>query len=183
MDTWPFSDDSLRAMYAGGRADASARRFARLWAAVFGLGLMPKRWVTLEVAGRRSGRVVRFPVGMADRDGQWYLVPMLGERCNWVQNVRAAGGRATLRHRHAVECRLIEVPPNERAPIIKRYLEQVPGARPHIPVDRHAPLADFEAISARYPVFWVVPVPPPGRCNQRDHASSRNRSRRVRDDR
>ncbi len=31
MGTWPFSDDSLRAMYAGGRADATARRFARLW--------------------------------------------------------------------------------------------------------------------------------------------------------
>jgi len=61
-----FSDDNLRAMYAGGRADATARRFSRLWAAVFGLGLLPKRWVTLEVIGRRSGRVVRFPLGMAD---------------------------------------------------------------------------------------------------------------------
>jgi hypothetical protein len=156
MATWPFSDDNVRAMYAGGRAGVTARRFARLWAVVFGLGLMPKRWVTLEVAGRRSGRVVRFPLGMADRDGRWYLVPMLGEQCNWVQNVRAADGRATLRHRRAVACRLVELPVSERPPIIKRYLEKVPGARPHIPVDRHAPLADFEAISSRYPVFQVV---------------------------
>ena len=29
-------------------------------------------------------------------DGHWYLVPMLGERCNWVQNVRAANGRRRL---------------------------------------------------------------------------------------
>jgi hypothetical protein len=33
----------------------------------------------------------------------------------------------------------------------KRYLEQVPGPRPHITVDRHAPVADFEAIALRYP--------------------------------
>jgi hypothetical protein len=169
MGGWPYSDDSLRAMYRGGRADATARRLARLWAGVFGLGLMPKRWVTLEVTGRRSGRVVRFPLGMADRDGQWYLVPMLGDRSNWVQNVRAAGGRATLRHRRAVACRLVEVPVSERAPIIKRYLEQVPGARPHIPVDRHAPVADFEAISSRYPVFRVVPRPGPGRSSRKRH--------------
>jgi len=157
---WPYSADELRAMYPGGRADDTARRLAHLWARVFDLGLMPKRWVTLEVAGRRSGRTVRFPLGMADRDGQWYLVPMLGEHCNWVQNVRAADGRVTLRHRHAVECRLVEVPVAERPPIIKRYLTKVPGARPHIPVDRRASLADFTAISPRYPIFRVVPQAP-----------------------
>ena len=159
MANWPFSDDRLRAMYAGGRADAVARRFARLWAAVFALGLAPRRWITLEVTGRRSGRIVRFPLGMADWHGQWYLVPMLGGQCNWVKNVRASGGRATIRRRRAVECRLVEVPVSERPAIIKRYLKQVPGARPHIPVDRHAPLTDFEAIASRYPVFRVVRDP------------------------
>jgi hypothetical protein len=167
MSSWPYSYDSLRAMYRGGRANATARRFSRMWATVFGLGLAPRRWVTLEVPGRRSGRVGRFPLGMADLGGQWYLVPMLGERCNWVQNVRAAGGRATLRHGRAVARRLAEVPVAERAPIIKRYLEQVPGARPHIPVDRHAPVADFEAIAQRYPVFRVAPLDGPDWAGRR----------------
>jgi hypothetical protein len=45
---------------------------------------------------------------------------------------------------------------DERAAILKRYLEKVPGARPHIPVDRHAPVADFEAIAQDYPAFRVV---------------------------
>lgn len=160
MGAWPLSDERIRAMYAGGHADERARRFARLWAAVFGLGLMPRRWVTLEVAGRRSGQVTRFPLGMADQNGQWYLVPMLGGQCNWVKNVRAAGGQVSLRHRRRIKCRLAEIPVSERGPIIKRYLEQVPGARPHVPVDRHAPLADFKAISPRYPVFRVVPATP-----------------------
>jgi hypothetical protein len=156
MASWRLSDDRLREMYAGGRANATARRFARWWGVAFGLGLAPRRWVTLEVEGRRSGRIVRFPLGMADWHGQWYLVPMLGGQCNWVKNVRAADGRATLRRRRAVQCRLVEIPVSERPPIIKRYLEQVPGARPHIPVDRHAPLASFAAIAPRYPVFRVV---------------------------
>jgi polyisoprenoid-binding protein YceI len=169
MSSWPYRHDSLRAMYRGGRANATARRFSRMWATVFGLGLMPRRWVTLEVPGRRSGRLARFPLGMADLGGQWYLVPMLGEQCNWVQNVRAAGGRAWLRRRRAVACRLVEVPVSERAPIIKRYLEQVPGARPHIPVDRRAPVSEFEAVAPRYPVFRVAPLAGPGRPARRRH--------------
>lgn len=156
MRSWPFSDDELRAMYQGGKANLTARRFARLWAAVFAWGLQPRRWVTLEVVGRRTGHLTRFPLGMAHIDGQWYLVSMLGEGCNWVKNVRAADGKATLRRRRARACSLIEVPPQERAPIIKRYLDQVPGARPHIPVDRRSPLEAFEAIASQYPVFRVA---------------------------
>jgi deazaflavin-dependent oxidoreductase (nitroreductase family) len=157
MASWPFSAEGLRAMYRGGRAGPAARRFARLWAAVFGLGLAPKRWVSFEVTGRRSGQPIRIPLGMADLDGQWYLVPMLGGQCNWVLNVRAAGGQAVLRHGRARSCRLVELPVSKRGPIIKRYLQQVPGARPHVPVDRHAPVADFDAIAPDYPVFLVTP--------------------------
>jgi deazaflavin-dependent oxidoreductase (nitroreductase family) len=148
--------ERLRAMYPAGRANPAARRLARMWAAAYRLGLMPRRWVTLEVAGRRSGRPVRFPLGMADLGGQWYLVSFLGEDCNWVRNVRAAGGQVTLWRRRPMRCRLIEVPAGERAPVLKRYLHKVPGARPHIPVGWSAPLADFEAIAARYPVFRVA---------------------------
>ncbi len=157
MRTWPLSAESLRAMYAGGRANATGRRFARFWALAFRLGIIPKRWVTLEVTGRRSGRTIRFPLGMADWEGRWYLVPMLGGQCNWVQNVRAAGGHAVLRRRRAVHCRLVELPVDERPVILKRYLQKVPGARPHMPVGPHAPMADLAAIASRYPVFLVVP--------------------------
>jgi hypothetical protein len=48
-----------------------------------------------------------------------------------------------------------EVDVRDRAPIIRRYLEVAPGARPHIPVDRGAPLADFERVSPEYPVFRI----------------------------
>jgi hypothetical protein len=155
MAPWPLTDDQVRAMYRGGRGNRSARRYARFWATVHALGLMPARWVTLEVVGRRSGHVTRFPLGMADWNGDWYLVSMLGEHCNWVQNVRAADGKATLCHRRPRRCHLAEIRVSERAPIIKRYLQKVPGGRPHIPVDRNAPLDAYDEIADRYPVFRV----------------------------
>ena len=143
-------DEWLRAMYVGGRGNATARRYARFWNMALHLGLLPRRWVTLEVRGRRT-------LGMADVGGQWYLVSMLGE-CNWVQNVRAASGRATLRRGRARPVRLIEMPVAERAPVIRRYVERVPGGRPHILVDRHEPVGAFETIACNYPVFRVVPL-------------------------
>lgn len=76
---WQLSDADLRAMYAGGRANRAARRFARWWIRVINLGILPRRWVVLEVPGRQTGTVTRFPLGMADN--QWYLLSMLGENC------------------------------------------------------------------------------------------------------
>jgi hypothetical protein len=70
--------------------------------------------------------------------------------------VRAAHGHASLVRRRRLPCVLLEVPVDQRAPIIKRYLNQVPGARPHIPVDRHADIASFELIAPDYPVFAVT---------------------------
>ncbi|MGO9789462.1 MAG: hypothetical protein ACLP8S_08045 [Solirubrobacteraceae bacterium] len=44
----------------------------------------------------------------------------------------------------------------QRARVIKRYVEQAPGARPHIPVDRREDVRVFEAIADRYPVFRIT---------------------------
>ncbi len=144
-------------MYAGGHANRQARRYARFWATVIRAGLLPRRWVTLEVPGRNSGAPRRFPLGVATVNGDRYLVPMLGADCNWVANVRAADGHARLLHGTSEDVQLTEVPVAERPPLLKAYLEQVPGARPHIPVDRHSDLGAFVAIAARYPVFRVTP--------------------------
>ena len=142
---------------SAGHGNATARRYARLWNMTFRLGLLPRRWVTLEVGGRRTGRVTRFSVVIADVGGQWYVVSTLGE-CNWVRNVRAAGGQATLRRRLACPVLLVEVPVDKRAPVIRRYVRRVPGGRPHIPIDRHEPVEAFETIASDYPVFQVMPL-------------------------
>ena len=47
---------------------------------------------------------------------------------------------------------------DNRPAILRRYLELAPGARPFFPIDRRAPLSDFEGIVQDYPVFRVVPA-------------------------
>jgi deazaflavin-dependent oxidoreductase (nitroreductase family) len=145
-------------MYRTGRPGALARVLNRISAIQFSAGVLsPAQAATLEVPGRRTGRLISFPVAVADYEGGRYLVSMLGNDSNWVRNVRAAGGRAVLRHGHREEVRLVEVGPGDRAPILRRYLEIAPGARPHVPVDRHAPLAEFERIAGQFPVFRILP--------------------------
>ena len=120
-------------------------------------GLPPKRVVTLEVRGRRTGRLVSLPLVVADYEGERYLVSMLGNGAGWVRNVRAAEGRAVLRHGRSEDVRLVEVPAEERGPILRRYLQLAPGARAHVAADRNAPLETFEQIAADYPVFRIAP--------------------------
>ncbi len=146
-------------MYRTGRPGALARVMNRIDAIQFSAGILsPAQGVTLEVPGRRTGRIVSFPVAVADYEGRRYLVSMLGKDANWVLNVRAAGGRAVLRRRGREEVRLVEVAPGDRAPILRRYLAVAPGARPHLPVDRHAPLAEFGRIADQFPVFQILPA-------------------------
>lgn len=145
----------LRSMYPDGRADRRAKAYARVWAAVFGTGLIGRRWITLEVMGRRSGELRRIPLGMARYERRWYLVSMLGE-CAWVRNVRAADGRAVIKRGRRHRVHLTEIPVENRAPIIKAYLQKVPGARPHIRVDPDAPVEDIAALAPEVPVFAIT---------------------------
>jgi hypothetical protein len=128
----------------------------RVWATVNARGIAPNYLVTLEVVGRRSGRAISFPLVMAVVDGERYLVSMLGAEVAWVRNLRAADGRALLRHGRTERVRLEEIPVEKRGPVLKAYLKRAPGARAHLPVDKDAPLEEFEAIAAGTPVFRVL---------------------------
>lgn len=148
---------AYRWLYRGGRPNRLARVMVRFWAWVSARGwILPERLAALEVTGRRSGRPVTLPVVIADHDGGRYLVSMLGENTNWVRNVRAAGGRAVLRHGRREPVLLEEVEAGARPPILRHYLAVAPGARPHIPVDRTAPLTEFAAVADWFPVFRVT---------------------------
>lgn len=148
----------LRWLYRGGRPSRFARAQNRLSAALFSTGIAPKRVATLEVPGRRSGRLVKLPVVIADYEGERYLVSMLGEGANWVANVRANHNRAVLRHGRTESIELVDVSPAERGPVLRRYLDRAPGARPHIQVDRRAPEPEIAAAARTLPMFRIVPV-------------------------
>lgn len=144
-------------LYRDGRPNWMASALNRCSAAVHALGIAPNYLVTLEVRGRRSGRTTSLPLVMAVVDGERYLVSMLGADVDWVRNVKAADGHVTLRHGRREQVRLEEVPVERRAPLLKAYVKRAPGARPHVPVNKDAPLSEFEKVAAQFPVFRIVP--------------------------
>ena len=149
-------NDFTRWLYRGRRPNWIARILNRATAAVASSGVASNYLVTLEVTGRKSGRTVSLPLVITVVDGQRYLVSMLGDSVRWVQNVRASGGRAILRSGAREEIQLEEVLADQRAPILRAYLQRAPGARPHVPVNKDAALAEFQKVAAAFPVFRVA---------------------------
>jgi hypothetical protein len=144
-----------RLFYRDGRPNLAGRTVGRVYAVACALGLGPAWAVALETTGHRTGWTSSIPLVIGEYGGERHLVSMLGERSPWVRNVRAAGGRAVIQQSRRRTVHLIEVPPDERAPVIKAYLARAVGARPHIPVDPAAPIEAFEPIAGAYPVFRI----------------------------
>jgi hypothetical protein len=152
---WP---QLKRWLYRGGRPSALTRLVNDGVAAMHATGLGPSKWVTLDVVGRKSGRTISFPLVMTVVDGERYLVSMLGNDAAWVRNVEAAGGRARLRRGAEERVRLEPLAIERRGPVLKAYLQDAPGARPHLPVHKDAPVASFDAVAPKFPVYRVIPA-------------------------
>lgn len=121
-----------------------------------GTGLLPRKMVTLEVNGRRSGAARRSVLNVVEHDGQRYLVAPRGNT-EWVRNVKAAGGEAVLKRRSDEAVRLEEVPAEQRAPIIQTYLKQnAMATKSHFGIEPDAPLPEFERIASQHPVFRIA---------------------------
>ncbi len=143
-------------LYRGRKPGRIAKVLNRMWANAASKNATSNGLVALEVIGRKSGRIISFPLVVVTVNGQRYLASMLGDNTQWVRNVRATGGKAVLRSGGREDVHLEELPANQRAPILKAYLQVASGARPHVPVDKDAPLAEFQKIAAVYPVFRLV---------------------------
>ena len=146
-----------RWQFRGGRPNRSARVLSRLLGIAFAAGIGPNQAVTIEVRGRTTGRKISFPVVVVDYEGERYLVAMLGDKTNWVRNLRA-DNRAVLQRGRRESVSVVEDFSGNRAAILRRYLNLAGGARPFFPIDRRAPLGDFERIVEEYPVFRVAPA-------------------------
>ena len=146
-----------RWQFRSGRPNRSARVLSGLLGIAFGAGIGPNQAFTIEVRGRKTGRKISFPIVVVDYEAERYLVAMLGDKTNWVRNVRA-DNHAVLLQGKRENVSLVEDFSGNRAAILRRYLGLAAGARPFFPIDRRAPLSDFEGIVKEYPVFRVVPA-------------------------
>jgi hypothetical protein len=137
-------------------------RLGRIWSAAFawaaGFGLAPQILLTLQVRNRNSGRISSTVLVAARHQGERYVVSMLGDGSEWVQNARAAGGMAFIKRGRSRPVKLTEIPPQERAPILKAWSQVATSGRRHLPIAYDAPESAFEAIVTDYPVFRIDPV-------------------------
>lgn len=126
----------------------------RMNVAVLRRGLKVGAQHLLTVPGRRSGAARSTPVSVVSLDGERYIVAAFSD-AGWVKNVRAAGAGSLTRGKRAEAVRLVELPVSEREPVLRAFLQQVPGGVRFF----ESPEPDVVAASsARYPVFLVVPA-------------------------
>lgn len=145
----------LRYFYRGWRPTRVGRLWSRLYAWAAGLGLFPKLLLTLQTKDRKTGRVNATVLVVATHEGERYLVSMLGEGSEWVQNVRASGGAASIKRGRSWSVHLTEIASQTRAPILKAWAQVATSGRRHLPVSHDAPIAAFESIAESYPVFRI----------------------------
>ena len=109
----------------------------------------------LTIRGRKTGKRYSTPVSLVTVHGHRYLCsfPWTG----WVKNARVVREAELLRGRRRERVILTELPPEERAPILREFPIQVPhGVRFfQLPPDPEA----FAAAAPRLAVFRVDPLP------------------------
>lgn len=124
------------------------------WLGLHGIG--PKKMVSLEVRGRKSGEPRSVAVNEVSVNGQRYLVAPRGNT-EWSRNARI-NPDAVITRRKSENVTLAELPVNERAPIIQAYLrENAWVTKREFGIDPKAPINEFEAIADKHPVFKITP--------------------------
>ncbi|SED14468.1 deazaflavin-dependent oxidoreductase, nitroreductase family [Amycolatopsis tolypomycina] len=81
----------------------------------------------LTVPGRRTGVPRTFPIAVNPIDGHHYVVQAY-PKAAWVANVRAAGEVTLTRGRRSSAARLVELPVEERGPVLRRLVETSPAS-------------------------------------------------------
>jgi deazaflavin-dependent oxidoreductase (nitroreductase family) len=125
----------------------------RLNVAALSRGIAVGSMHLLTVAGRVSGEPHTTPVSLATVNGVRYIVAAFPQ-ADWVKNARAAKTGDLFRGSRRERVDLVELPPAERGPVLRAFLEQVRGGRRFF--NEMAP-EEVVANAANYPVFMVEP--------------------------
>ncbi len=87
------------------------------------LGISLAGTAEMSVRGRKSGRMQRIPVNPHTYEGARYLVSARGHS-QWVRNMRVAGGGELRVGRKVRVFTAVELPDEEKLPILRTYLEK-----------------------------------------------------------
>ena len=139
-----------------GRLPSWLKGFNRVIMALQRLGLVVGSMHVLSVPGRRSGVFRSTPVSLLTVDDQRYIVAGL-ENADWVLNARAAGRGVLRRGRMEEHVSLVELPVEDRGPILREFPRQIPQGVPFF-TQLYGVSADpeeFAGLANTCPVFRV----------------------------
>ncbi len=136
------------------------------------LGIKIWSFSLLTVRGRKSGKPIETPVAIFVQDRKRYLISPYGI-VNWVRNLRAAAGEATLtRGRRTEKIHAVEREPKAAAPVFRDALRSGPPGIPavifrvyralfvvpYLGGTENSSLEEFEREVLTHPVFLLEPV-------------------------
>jgi len=151
------------------RVNAFVRINNAMTTSLLRLGVNIGSFALLTVRGRKSGKPIETPIAIFVQEGKRYLVATYGA-VNWVRNLRAAGGEATItRSRRTEKIHAIELPPEAAAPIFREAVRSgppgIPAAifrvyrylfvLPYLNVTANSSLEEFEREVLTHPVFLL----------------------------
>src|SRR6266849_7726899 len=112
------------------RVNAFVRINNTMISSLVSLGIKMWSFSLLTVRGRKSGKPIVTPLAIFVQDQKRYLIASYGV-VNWVRNLRAAGGEATLTQgRHSEQIRAIELSPQAAALVFREALRSGPPGVP-----------------------------------------------------
>jgi len=151
------------------RANAFVRINNAVISSLLRLGIKVWSFSLLTVRGRKSGKPIATPLAILIRDQKRYLIAPYGI-VNWVRNLRAAGGEATLVCGGNIEkIRAIELEPEAAALVFREALRSGPPGipavifrvyralqvLPYLNVTESSSLDEFEREVLTHPVFLL----------------------------
>jgi hypothetical protein len=126
----------------------------RLNIALLSRGIGPSTQRVLTIAGRVSALPRRTPIAIVSLAGTDYIVAGCPSS-DWVKNARAAGRGTLSRGARTQAVELVEIPVDERAPILREFLKTIRGGRSFLSVDARATDAELAAAAPVHPVFKI----------------------------
>ena len=151
------------------RVNAFMRINNAMTSSLLRLGVHIGSFALLTVRGRKSGKPIETPIAIFVQEGKRYLITPYGV-VNWVRNLRAAGGEATItRNRRTEKIHAIELESVAAAPIFREAVRSgppgIPAALihwyrsrfvlPYLNVTVNSSLEEFEREVLTHPVFLL----------------------------
>jgi deazaflavin-dependent oxidoreductase (nitroreductase family) len=120
-------------------------------------GLAPDNYYLLTVRGRKTGKPHSIPVSLVQEGDKRWLVAPYGE-VDWVKNARVSGMVRLSRRSLQKDLAIRELPVEEAAPVLKKYLQAYPITRDYFEATVDSPLEAFVEEARSRPVFDLIKV-------------------------